>query len=188
MKRAWLLAGLLLLTGASFWMKQRMQAPAQPHAAPAFEYQIHGLKLLSTNARGQAELELQAEALVKVTDKPLLQLTAPVIHLNDQPAETPSAQTLWHWSIQASKGWLHSDTQVVDMEQQVRVEQIHRDHPLKIQSEHLRYLPEQKTASSKSAIRMEQGSMQLTAVGMTANLQTQIIELKQAVQGSIHVP
>ncbi len=189
MKRAWLLLVLLLLASTSFWWKQRMQKTASPDKATSFEYQIEGLKLLSTNARGEAELELQARSLQKATDQPLLQLADPVIRLNDQTTKKATTEKGgWFWSIRAVEGWLHSDSQVVDLRQDVQVAQLKTEKPLRIHGESLRYHPAKRLATSESVITMTQGSLKLTATGMRADFQAQTIQLNQAVQGSFHVP
>ena len=181
---------LVVLLAGSFWLKRSLrESPVEPSTDSTLEYAMRELTLISTDARGQPQLHLQATRLRKQSDTRWLLLEQPEIRLSNGKRHTEThTPPGWAWTIHAQRGRLADDGSQVLLQGNVQITQLNTSPALEMHTESLRYDTGKRIAQGQEPVQMRHGGLNLLGHSLWADLRAQQVKLEQGVEGQYRAP
>lgn len=178
--RVYAVTALLLLAAASFWLRDTApEDPSNPQQRPLNDgYYVLDALISDTNETGQLIYSLRAARIDHVPADGSVQLTdLSVLYSGD-------AQD--NWNIEARRGFMGAARDHLQLRGDVRISSARADElqPTTIRTEQLDLDINRNVASSEQTVRIQLGDGELTANGMTADLNAKTIDLLADVRGS----
>ncbi|GGY58057.1 hypothetical protein GCM10011297_33420 [Bacterioplanes sanyensis] len=177
MRKRYLLLLLTLIFGLALLAVDRYTASwsQSSNERNANEPDYYGDSLVSQrfDHTGQRVQTLQADSSVHYPQTRHTEFTAPDITALDQQNVT--------WRIQARQGQLKDDDNQLTLEQSVEIRTLDSPDPIIITTERLHYDIDNQIAHTDEFVRIDHNRIQLTATGMTLDLQRQRMSFHQEV-------
>lgn len=156
------LALVLVLAGGTWWLSSWLQSREEDRreAGHAPDYYLETLKFTTMDAEGRPARRLRAERMVHYADDDSTELTAPRLTVFD--AERPP------WEIQAERGWVSGDGELVLLQGEVQIdrEAAQGVRPVHIVTRDLRVQPEQSFAETDQAVEARSRGDRVRSDGM----------------------
>lgn len=163
------------------WMLPSDRSATPPLNVPdtRFDYTLSHYEARFRDAGDQIELLLSGPRLEHVWAERIARLESPEFHIEPDAAD---------WRGRADHGRVLRDDEVLILEG--AVELVHRHHQgnITVQTESLRYDRRTRTITSERPVRIAQVETWLEAGGLSIELDNNILELTNGVQGEIHAP
>ena len=152
----------LALAGATWWLASWLQRGEddrrQTGRAP--DYYLETLEFTTMGPQGRPERRLRAERMVHYADDDSTELTAPRLTVYDDPGPP--------WEIEADKGRVSGDGELVVLRGEVRIEREAAEgvRPVQIATRELRVRPEASFAETDQAVDAHSGGDRVRSDGM----------------------
>lgn len=187
MLRGLLYYGTLIgLAGASLWLLASLRDSlqrdsAQPPQGPILT--LDNFTAIRMNAQGVRQYTLNAPHLEELPDDGGTEVNRPRFEIY-RDADTRD------WLIEAERGWLSTDQELVVLRQNVAAFRAATadQPPVTIHSRDLLYRPQPNLLSSDAAVRMSTPNSWLSGTGMRADLNTHRLRLLWNVRGEYAPP
>lgn len=177
MRKRYLLLLLTLVFGLALLALDRYTASRNQSSSEhnANEPDYYGDSLVSQryDHTGRRVQTLKADSSVHYPETRHTEFRAPDITALDQQSIT--------WRIQAQQGQLKDDDHQLTLEQSVEIRTLDSPDPIVITTELLHYDIDNQIAHTEAAVRIDHNRIQLTATGMTLDLQRQRMSFHQEV-------
>lgn len=182
--RSILVGGFLVASAAASWfLIQSIDSGTSDSAAEPPESQGYYLKdaaILGTNDSGGLLYRVEAEDIrhLPLENRVALNIVTVRYSATDQPA----------WSATSTNGSIDDESATISLSGAVRLQ---NDDPQAnnsylIETETLEFNPRERFASTEAQVRITQPGVLLTAMGMDADLENEMLKLKAMVNGQFN--
>jgi LPS export ABC transporter protein LptC len=174
------LAILAAATYVATWQRQDAARPVErvKPAAP-LGYYARGVRLTGTDEQGRLTYRLFAERLDELPGEEQLELTG--VNVDYQPAD----ETAWTFTA-ATANYARDGSQIdLDGTVEARSTPAEGSHPVTITTDKLRLSPDSSSAVSEGRVGIRVGDLQLSAVGLHADLKADTLALESVEHGTI---
>jgi lipopolysaccharide export system protein LptC len=174
----------LALAGGTWWLASWLQRDEEPYreAGHAPDYYLETLQFTTMDPEGRPARRLRAKRMVHYADDDSTELTAPRLSVYDD--DRPP------WEVQAEKGWVSGDGELVLLQGAVQIDREAADgvRPVHIATRDLRVQPEQSFAETDQPVDARSGSDRVRSDGMQIWLDGPVrIKLLSNVRGRYEV-
>lgn len=178
--RIFAVIALIGLAVLSTWLLRTVKSEREPAAEARLrtpDYTLENFTASAMDIRGKLRERLQAQSMAHYPDDDSAELMKPHIELYRQDAPP--------WRIDAEKGWVYSDGDLVLLQGNVFIERdaVSKGSPLQIVTRDVRVRPKDKYAETDQPVTILQGAARVNAVGMHAYFQEGRLELLSVVRG-----
>ncbi len=144
-----------------------------------FDYTLSNYEARFQDADDQIELLLSGPRLEHVWAERVARLEGPRFHIEPEAAD---------WRGRADHGRVLRDDEVLILEGAVELVHRHHDGDINVHAESLRYDRRTRTITSERPVRIDQAETWLEAGGLNIELDNNILELSNGVQGEVYAP
>jgi lipopolysaccharide export system protein LptC len=172
---------LLLLVGLSAWLGKSFKTGDDDQTATSdpdgIDYYMENFTISSMNLQGQPRQDLSAIRMEHYSSDDSTALTEPRIVVYKEDTAP--------WYINANRGWISADGEIVLLKGNVTIERPAENHKgtMKISTSELRIRPDDEYAETDKAIVMEGDGTRTEAVGMRAYMKQGKLHLLNRVRG-----
>ncbi|NNF50940.1 MAG: LPS export ABC transporter periplasmic protein LptC [Gammaproteobacteria bacterium] len=171
---------LVAAAGAS-WLLVKSVSGDRPDTAGATQeskgYYIKGAAILGTDEDGGLLYRVEATDIRHMPGENMVALTDVTVRYSaaGQPA----------WSVTSATGSIDDASSEISLEGEVRLrnESTAQEEPYLIETDTLLFSPRRRYASTSAQVRITQPGVLLTATGMEADLEKEMLQLKASVSG-----
>jgi LPS export ABC transporter protein LptC len=174
------LAILAAATWVATWERQDATPPVE-RVKPTgpLGYYARGARLSGTDEQGRPTYHIFAERLDEVPGEERLRLTG--VNVDYQPAD----ETAWTFTAATAKYTWDGSHIDLDGNVEARSKPVAGSHPVTITTETLRLSPDSSSAESEGKVHIRVGDVQLSAIGLRADLKGDTLELESVEHGTI---
>jgi len=176
---------LSLLAALSFWLESKVQPPSAPRDGSERhdpDYIVENFRALRLGPDGEPRYQLAAPRMVHFPDDDSTHLEHP--HLTQfDPKRAPITVT-------SGRALVSGNGEVVEFFDAVRIVRsaYARESELTVTTEYLRAIPEKHLAQTDKAVRLQNASGEVNAVGLELNTEERVMTLLSNVRGTYVQP
>lgn len=183
MRNTVVMAVLAILAAATWfatWQREDAAPPADQAAdAVPLGYFARGARIVGTDEQGRPTYRIFAERLDEVPGQDRLRLTG--VNVDYEPPDEGA------WSLSAASATYERDGSQLDFAGNVEVRSAPTGDgkPVTITTEQLLFSPDTSSAASKETVHIRVGDLQLSGVGLRADLKGDTLKLESVVHGTL---